>query len=100
MKSLRMERASIPSAISCSPTSWACAVMVLECYLFPEEGREMDLADGETIEVAGSGSAKYLLKNSGGVYSCTCPAWRNQSVAIEKRSCKHLRRWRGEEVEL
>jgi hypothetical protein len=26
----------------------------------------------------------------GGVYSCTCPAWRNQSTAIERRTCKHI----------
>jgi DNA ligase-1 len=58
-----------------------------------------DLNDGESIEVQGSGSKPYVLKNVGGVYSCTCPAWRNQSVAIEKRTCKHLRRLRGEGAE-
>ena len=39
-----------------------------------------DLEDGESIEMQGSGSKPYVLKNVGGVYSCTCPAWRNQSV--------------------
>jgi DNA ligase-1 len=39
------------------------------------------------------------LKNVGGVYSCTCPAWRNQSVAIERRTCKHLRKLRGDAAE-
>jgi DNA ligase-1 len=58
-----------------------------------------DLLDGEAIEVRGSGSARYTLKNVGGVYSCTCPAWRNQSVGIERRSCKHLRALRGDEAE-
>jgi DNA ligase-1 len=58
-----------------------------------------DLADGETIEVQGSSGSKYLLKNSGGVYSCTCPAWRNQSVGIERRTCKHLRKLRGDQAE-
>ena len=58
-----------------------------------------DLADGETIEVQGSSGSKYVLKNSGGVYSCTCPAWRNQSVGIEKRTCKHLRKLRGDQAE-
>jgi DNA ligase-1 len=58
-----------------------------------------DLEDGESVEVQGSGSSRYTLKNSGGVYSCTCPAWRNQSIGIEKRSCKHLRALRGEEAE-
>ena len=47
----------------------------------------------------GSGSKPYILKNTGGVYSCTCPAWRNQSIAIEQRSCKHLRKLRGDAAE-
>ena len=58
-----------------------------------------DLADGEQTEMKGSGANPYVLKNTGGVYSCTCPAWRNQSVAIEKRTCKHLRKLRGDEAE-
>ena len=59
-----------------------------------------DLADGETAEVKGSARLPYVLKNTGGVFSCTCPAWRNQSVAIERRTCKHLKKFRGEEAEL
>ena len=39
-----------------------------------------DLADGESVEMKGSGARPYVLKNTGGVYSCSCPAWRNQSV--------------------
>ena len=58
-----------------------------------------DLQDGESVEMQGSGAKPYELKNVGGVYSCTCPAWRNQSVAIERRTCKHLRKLRGEEAE-
>ncbi len=58
-----------------------------------------DLDDGHTTQVKGSGSAVYTLKNSGGVYSCTCPAWMHQSVTIERRTCKHLRAFRGEEAE-
>lgn len=58
-----------------------------------------DLQDGETTELQGSGSKPYLLKNTGGVYSCSCPAWRNQSIAIEKRTCKHLRKLRGDAAE-
>ncbi|MFO1042898.1 MAG: DNA ligase [Planctomycetaceae bacterium] len=58
-----------------------------------------DLADGESIEVQGSGSSVYTLKNTGGVYSCTCPAWRNQSAGIESRTCKHLRKLRGDAAE-
>jgi len=58
-----------------------------------------DLADGESIQVKGSGSSVYTLKHVGGVYSCSCPSWRNQSSGIEARSCKHLRKFRGEAAE-
>src|SRR5436305_15333351 len=58
-----------------------------------------DLVDGETAEMKGSGAKPYLLKNTGGVYSGTCPAWRNQSTAIERRTCKHLRKLRGDAAE-
>ncbi|MBA3546457.1 MAG: DNA ligase [Nannocystis sp.] len=58
-----------------------------------------DLADGETFEMQGSGSKPYVLKNIGGVYSCSCPAWRNQSAGPERRSCKHLKKLRGEAAE-
>jgi DNA ligase-1 len=58
-----------------------------------------DLQDGESVEIQGSARLPYVLKNVGGVYSCTCPAWRNQSVGIERRSCKHLRQRRGEAAE-
>src|SRR5580700_3235884 len=58
-----------------------------------------DLGDGESVEMKGSGAKPYILKNVGGVYSCTCPAWRNQSVGIERRTCKHLRKLRGDAEE-
>ncbi len=58
-----------------------------------------DLGDGESAVVSGSGSAVYTLKNSGGVFSCTCPAWMHQSIGIEARTCKHLRAYRGDDAE-
>jgi DNA ligase-1 len=58
-----------------------------------------DLKDGESTLMQGSGSKPYELKNVGGVYSCSCPAWRNQSVPIERRTCKHLRKFRGDAAE-
>src|SRR3990167_4086853 len=58
-----------------------------------------DIDDGATAEVQGSGAKPYVLKNIGGVYSCSCPAWRNQSLAIDKRTCKHLRAYRGNAAE-
>lgn len=44
-----------------------------------------DLRDGESVEFKGSAAKPCILKNLGGVYSCTCPAWRNQSIGIERR---------------
>lgn len=61
-----------------------------------EGHKHMTLKDGETIEVKGSARDPYLLKNQGGVLSCTCPAWRNQSQPIDKRTCKHLRKALGD----
>ncbi|MBX9693562.1 MAG: DNA ligase [Cyanobacteria bacterium] len=58
-----------------------------------------EIADGETVEIKGSAREPYKLKNTGGVYSCTCPAWMHQSLGIERRTCKHLRQYRGEEAE-
>ncbi|MGO8748713.1 MAG: DNA ligase [Thermoguttaceae bacterium] len=58
-----------------------------------------NLRDGESAQVQGSARTPYLLKNVGGVYSCTCPAWRNQSRPIERRTCKHIRSFRGERAE-
>ncbi|MBL8826921.1 MAG: DNA ligase [Planctomycetaceae bacterium] len=58
-----------------------------------------DLNDGESVEVSGSARLPYVVKNVGGVYSCSCPAWRNQSLAIDRRTCKHLIRLRGEQAE-
>jgi DNA ligase-1 len=58
-----------------------------------------NLADGQSVEIQGSAARPYVLKNVGGVYSCSCPAWRNQSLPIDRRTCKHLRKYRGEEAE-
>lgn len=59
-----------------------------------------DLKDGESVEFQGSARLPYVLNNVGGVYSCTCPAWRNQSLGIERRTCKHLRAYRGDTAEV
>ncbi|HEY1099104.1 MAG TPA: DNA ligase, partial [Myxococcota bacterium] len=53
-----------------------------------------DIADGEVVHVKGSAKDPYELKNVGGVYSCSCPAWRNAGGGIERRTCKHLKAWR------
>jgi DNA ligase 1 len=33
------------------------------------------------------------------VYSCSCPAWRNVGGPIDRRTCKHLKAYRGAAVE-
>jgi DNA ligase 1 len=58
-----------------------------------------DLQEGQVVEIQGSAAKPYLLKNVAGVYSCTCPAWRNQSLSIDRRTCKHLRQFRGVDAE-
>ena len=56
-----------------------------------------DLRDGESVDVPGS-TGTYTIKNVGGVYACSCMAWRTQSVPVDRRTCKHLRRLRGDRV--
>ncbi len=58
-----------------------------------------DLRDGEERSVPGSSGRSYTIKNVGGVYSCSCPAWRNQHAHPHYRTCKHLSRFRGSDVE-
>ena len=59
-----------------------------------------DLDVGQTVEMKGSGSRPYIIKNcGGGGYSCTCPAWRNQSIDPARRTCKHIRKLRGDAAE-
>src|SRR5215213_1750910 len=58
-----------------------------------------DLRDGESIDVPGSNGAVYTIKNVGGVYACNCMAWRTQSAPVDRRTCKHLRRLRGDAAE-
>lgn len=56
------------------------------------------LADGAEAQVKGS-SGTYTLTRKGNVYSCSCPAWRNQGAVLDRRTCKHLRAFLGEEAE-
>lgn len=39
-----------------------------------------DLSDGQSVEVKGSGSSYYTLKNVGGVYSCSEPDTNTEPV--------------------
>ena len=56
------------------------------------------LDDGDEVEVQGS-SSTYTLSRQGSVYMCTCPAWKNQSATIDRRTCKHLRAYLGDVAE-
>lgn len=58
-----------------------------------------ELLEGASVKVKGSGSNWYVLKNHGTGFSCSCPAWRNQSRPIDLRTCKHLKAYRGAERE-
>ena len=58
-----------------------------------------DLENGQVYEMQGSGKNPYKIKNVGGVYSCSCPAWLNQSAPSNARTCKHIRKLRGDAAE-
>jgi DNA ligase-1 len=68
---------------------------------FPEVEANMPvLVEGEPVYIKGSGMKPYELKNVGGVYSCSCPAWRNFGGPIDRRTCKHLKAHCGEANEM
>jgi len=58
------------------------------------------LADLGSTTVQGSGASVYTIKRVGATYSCSCPAWRNQSGMGAMRTCKHLKGLRGDAAEL
>jgi DNA ligase-1 len=59
-----------------------------------------ELEEGESITVQSSSSdAEYTIKKSGGVTHCNCPGWRNQSLPVDKRTCKHLKELFGKQTE-
>lgn len=55
---------------------------------------------GETIEIQGSGSKPYKVKNVDGkkIWSCSCPGWRFRSTGV-LRTCKHITSILGAEVD-
>ena len=54
-----------------------------------------EIREGADVTVHGSSGTPYVLKNVGGVMSCSCPGWRNQSRHPHYRTCKHLCDYRG-----
>jgi len=59
-----------------------------------------EIVEGVPVYIKGSGVKPYELKNVGGVYSCSCPAWRNVGGPQASRTCKHLKKHCGEASEL
>lgn len=58
------------------------------------------LGIGEIEELQGSGKKPYQIKNvDGRVWSCTCPAWRNLAMAVDLKTCKHIRAVAGAAAE-
>jgi DNA ligase-1 len=64
----------------------------------PSAGGHPTLADGDAVQVQGS-SSTYTLSRNGKVVMCSCPAWKNQGQVIDRRTCKHLRAYLGDEAE-
>ena len=50
-----------------------------------------------SVWVQGSKDEPYIVRKDGDHYSCTCGAWRYQEPEI--KTCKHLKKLRGEEAE-
>ncbi len=59
-----------------------------------------ELKEGESIQVTSTSGKTYTLKRILGVYSCTCLGWLIQKIPIDKRTCKHLKEFRGEAAEI
>lgn len=56
------------------------------------------MQEGDNHAVTG-GSGNYEIRLRGGVYYCTCTAWKMQNKSVDKRTCKHLRDYLGDEFE-
>lgn len=54
------------------------------------------LIEGSPVQVPGK---PYWMRNVGGVYDCSCTAWKMQSRPIDLRTCKHLCEYLGVENE-
>jgi DNA ligase-1 len=54
------------------------------------------IASGQSVTVPGK---SYEMKNANGTYTCSCPAWRQQSRGVT-RTCKHIVEYLGEQHEL
>lgn len=53
-------------------------------------------ADWRRSVPSSDGSHHYTVQWLRGIYSCSCPAWRNQRAPLHLRTCKHLRALLGD----
>ena len=62
----------------------------------------VDLEAGKVVYVEGSSSKPYELMHNTktGVYSCTCAVWSHMKGPEEQKTCRHLLRIRGKELEM
>lgn len=105
VRPIRLQTPAISSAQPASPPKVASATTAVSppTAVAPKEGKVdgAELAAGESVDVPGSGSKPYTVKNcGGGVWSCTCVAWKMQGKKpTNQRSCKHIVGIRGAEAE-
>ncbi|KAL3860121.1 hypothetical protein ACJMK2_010286 [Sinanodonta woodiana] len=56
---------------------------------------EKKIDDGEAVNISGG----FKLKRNGSTYQCSCFQWTKQIVPTNKRTCKHLQQYLGEDFE-
>ncbi|XP_077982754.1 uncharacterized protein LOC144437642 [Glandiceps talaboti] len=67
----------------------------LKAFLHPDDVKpKHTMADGDSVDVD-----KYSIKRTGDSYYCTCVGWKTQKNPVDKRTCKHLKEYLGEEFE-
>ena len=51
---------------------------------------------GDEISITGDSGKNYVLEKREGVCSCSCPAWKFCKGELNQKTCKHLKKYRGE----
>merc|ERR1712054_307865 len=99
IRSCKPDTAASSGVLQAASASKEAAPAVVTATVEKASGAELGV--GETVDVPGSGSKPYTVKNcGGGVWSCTCIAWKMQGKKpTNERSCKHIVSIRGAEAE-
>ncbi len=58
-----------------------------------------EIPSGSSVEIKAEDGTKYILTHRGVLYSCTCSEWKLQRIPGVRRTCTHLRQYRGAEEE-